>query len=136
MVIPISNAIDMEEMATVAFSVHKALGDIPVVLKVMNENGILIKDGRFHFLGLECHALNAVFSDNPVQQIHIDYGAHRCIMFASAIENGLGQRVAAIGIIDTTGMLSLDSLVAHQERINQQLGRKNHGDKHMIRSRR
>lgn len=137
MMIHISNAINMEKISIVALSVHKALRGTPILLKVANENGILIEDGCFHFSGLECNALNAVFSGDPVQQIHIGHGKHiGAVMFASAIENGSEQRVAAIGIIDTIGILSLGGFLSHQESINRQMGSQNRGDKHLIRSRR
>jgi hypothetical protein len=42
-------------------------------------------------------------------------------MFASAIINGLGHRIAAIGVIDTLGTLSLERFVADSEHLDRQL---------------
>lgn len=42
-------------------------------------------------------------------------------MFASAIVDCQGRRVAAIGVIDTLGVLSLEEFVARNDRIDRQL---------------
>jgi len=105
-----------------ALSVHNALRGIPVAVKVVNGTGALIEDGKSLFYSPECKALNVVFSGNPVKQIRIGEGKYMgAIMFAAAIVNNRGQRVAAIGVIDAHGTLSLGEFVSNDDCIDRQV---------------
>jgi hypothetical protein len=113
----------IEELAMLALSVHNAACRMPVAIKSRDSAGILIEDGEFILSAMECKPLERMFTGDCVRRIHIVEGRHcGATMFASAIVNGLGQRVAAIGIIDTLGLLSLERFVADSELVDSQLG--------------
>lgn len=127
----------LEELALVALSVHNAVGRMPIAFKAPYSKGVLIENGEFIISDSECQPLDCMFSGDHVRQIHINAGKYiGTVMFASTILDHLGQRIAAIGIIDTSGMLSLRGFVDDRESIDRQLDGQRQGDKHLIRSRR
>jgi hypothetical protein len=117
-----TNSLDIEGAMMMALSVHNALRGIPVAVKIVNGIGALIENGKSLFYNPECKALNVVFSGDPVQQIRIVEGKYMgVIMFAAAILNNQGQRVAAIGVIDAHGTLSLGEFVSNDDYIDRQV---------------
>jgi hypothetical protein len=112
----------IEDLALLALSVHNAVGGMPIVMKARDRAGILIEDGEFFMSPPECQSLECLFKGDRVRQIYIDEGRYSgATMFASAIINGLGHRIAAIGVIDTLGILSLERFVADSEHLDRQL---------------
>ncbi|OPY29512.1 MAG: hypothetical protein A4E28_00829 [Methanocella sp. PtaU1.Bin125] len=110
-----------EQLMLIALSVHNVIGRMPVAVKARNDAGVIITDGHARGLTCESKALDGVFSGAPVQKTHADCGEFAGIpMYASAIFDAAGRAVAAIGVIDTSGMLSLkefveiSSLLCHQ----------------------
>lgn len=118
----------VEELAMLALSVHNAACGMPIVVRGRNSSGVLIENGEFIISAMECNSLECLFSGDCTRQIRLGEGRHQgTTMFASAIVNALGQRIAAIGIIDTLGMLSLEQFVADRDAVERQLeGRRPH----------
>ncbi len=111
-----------EKIASLAMSVHNAIGGMPIVMKLRGKTGILVEDGVTRDAASEGEALDSVFSGDSVKQVRVSRGRHSgTLMFASAIMDSQGRRVAAIGIIDTLGMISLEGFVARSDRIERQL---------------
>jgi hypothetical protein len=111
-----------EELAMLAMSVHRAVGGMPIVMKARDRAGILVEDGRTCNAAHEGKTLDSVFTGDSVKRVRVNEGKHAgAIMFASAIVNARGQRVAAIGVIDTLGMLSLEEFVANNDHLDRQL---------------
>ncbi|HTX43977.1 MAG TPA: DUF2111 domain-containing protein [Methanocella sp.] len=120
--IKIAPDIPEEELARIAISIHHALGGMPIMMKSRGNAGVLVEDGDILIAARECQALDCVFSGEGVRRITLEYGRHAGItMFAAAIESRNGLRVAAIGIIDTLGMLSLRGLVSDNVNVDKQL---------------
>ena len=110
-------------LARLALSIHNAACRMPVAVKSRHSRGILVEGGEFIACARECDFLDCLFSGDDRGKIVIREGRHAGrTMFASAVVNAAGQRIAAIGIIDTLGMLSLERLVSDAERVERQLG--------------
>lgn len=125
-----------EELVSLALSVHGAVCGMPVAIKARCSPGVLIEDSEFMLSAGECQLLDCMFAGDHTREIHIDRGKYMGkTMFASTILDHQGLRNAAIGIIDTMGMLSLKSFVADYESINRQLDIRYAEDKHLIRKR-
>ncbi|HTY91017.1 MAG TPA: DUF2111 domain-containing protein [Methanocella sp.] len=119
----ISSDSSIEDLALFALSVHNMIGRMPVAVKTRNSTGVLIDGGEFIIAARECMHLESMFSGDEIRQIYLNEGKHMgANMFASAILNTVGQRIAAIGIIDTLGILSLELFIADQERVERQVG--------------
>lgn len=112
----------LEELVMLATSVHNAVGGMPIVMKARDRAGVLVEDGLAYRALHEDEALDSVFSGDSVKQVRVSEGRHAgTTMFASAVVDGSGQRVAAIGVIDTLGMLSLEEFVVTNDYIDRQL---------------
>lgn len=100
--------ITSEQLIAIAMSVHNVVGRMPVVVKARNEPGIIIAEGSPGRLNRESQALDSIFDGKPVKRTNADCGDYAGIpMYASAIFDREGRAVAAIGVIDTSGVLSL-----------------------------
>jgi hypothetical protein len=112
----------LEEMTRLAMALHNAIGRMPIVIKARDRAGVLVEDGLAHEAVHEGEALDRVFSGDGVKQVKVNDGKHAGVtMFASAIVNAVGQRVAAIGVIDTLGLLSLEEFVVTNDHLDKQL---------------
>jgi len=97
-----------EQLIAIAMSVHNVVGRMPVVVKARNEPGVIISGGGPKDLNCGSEALDSVFGGEPVKRTYADCGDYAGIpMYASAIFDSAGRAVAAIGVIDTSGLLSL-----------------------------
>jgi hypothetical protein len=114
----------IEKLARLAMSVHNAIGGMPIVVKVRGQAGILVEDGAPSEAADEGEALDSVFFGDSVKQVRVRGGRHSgTLMYASAIVDRHGRRVAAIGVVDTFGIISLKEFVARREYIDRQLQR-------------
>jgi hypothetical protein len=97
-----------EQLLPIALSVHNVIGRMPVAIKARDDAGVIIAGGRAKDLTCGSEALDSVFDGESVKRTYADCGDYAGIpMYASAIFDRAGYAVAAIGVIDTTGMLSL-----------------------------
>lgn len=95
-------------LIAIAMSVHNVVGGMPVAVKARGETGVIIAGGLPKELICGSEALDSVFSGEPVKRTCASCGDYAGIpMFASAIFNEEGDAVAAIGVIDTSGLFSL-----------------------------
>jgi len=125
---PIATDHSIEDLAMFALSVHNLACRMPIAVKARDSRGILIEDGELVTSAAECNSLDCLFAGECLRQIRLGEGKHRGMtMFASAIVDPVGERVAAIGIIDTLGILSLEAFVADHEQVERQLKRDAHG---------
>ncbi len=106
--VKIASGMNSEQLIAIAMSVHNVVGRMPVAVKARDEPGVIIAGGRPNDLICGSEALDSVFRGEPVKRTHADCGDYAGIpMFASAIFDKAGRAVAAIGVIDTSGVLSL-----------------------------
>jgi hypothetical protein len=106
--VEIEPGIKSEQLIAIAMSVHNVVGRMPVAVKARGKPAVIIVGGRSEDLICGSEALDSVFNGEPVKRTHADCGDYAGIpMFTSAIFDEAGSAVAAIGVIDTSGMLSL-----------------------------
>ncbi|MGA9141601.1 MAG: DUF2111 domain-containing protein [Methanocella sp.] len=112
-----------ENLIAIAMSVHNVVCRMPVAVKSRDGSGAIIAGGRLDGLTCGSKALDSVFSGEPVKRTYADCGDYAGIpMYASAIFDEAGRAVAAIGVIDTSGLLSLHEFVEISESLSQQSG--------------
>ena len=114
----------MESLASFALSVHNIACRMPVAIKEKGGRGLLVANGRVRDVSCECDALDSVFSGEPVRKVIAERGEYAGIpMYASAIMDIWGDAVAAIGVIDTSGMLSLNEFAEISSSLSRQAGK-------------
>jgi hypothetical protein len=101
-------AIAPEQLIAIAMSVHNIVGRMPVAIKARGKPGVIIADGRPKYMNRGSQALDGVFDGESVKRTNADCGGFTGIpMYSSAIFDESGKAVAAIGVIDTSGILGL-----------------------------
>jgi hypothetical protein len=98
-------------------------GGLPVVLKSRYRPGVFIDhDGSIH-IGYESNALDSIFADGKLRKVRVDRGKYAGTpMMISPIEDSDGYAVAAIGVIDSMGSLSLHEFIEISESLRSQVG--------------
>ena len=111
-----------DRLAALARSVYNIAGGMPVVAKEQGRPGVLVAGGRVREAARECEALEGVFNGSPARRVTACGGEYAGIpIYASAIADADGRTVAAIGVIDTSGMLSLLEFAGTCTRLDRQV---------------
>lgn len=98
------------ELASLAMSIHQIAGRMPVVAMGRNKRGILIENGDVYNVVHESIALKEIFTGRNVACLKPKGGRYAGMpIYASAIIGKSGEPVAAIGLIDTHGLLDIKS---------------------------
>ena len=113
-----------EDLAPLALSIHHIIGHMPVVIKGRNRGGIIIEDGSVRDAIHEGRALNEIFEGEGCACVKPTGGRHAGLpMFASTIADKDGKTIAAIGIIDTSGVLCMKDFMDARSHLEMQLRR-------------
>ncbi len=120
----ITPGMTLMQLTALALSVHNVVGRLPVAVKPRDRPGVLVADGGVKQDSYRSDALDSVF-DGPSPQKAAANGEYDGIpMYVSAICDVAGRAVAAIGVIDTAGMLSLQEFAEISVRLTWQSGKK------------
>ncbi|HEY3422756.1 MAG TPA: DUF2111 domain-containing protein [Methanocellaceae archaeon] len=118
----ISSDASGSDLAPLAMSIHHITGHMPVVIKGKNKRGIIVEDGLISDSFYESRALNAIFEGKNCACLKPEGGRHAGLpMFASAITDKNGKKIAAVGIIDTTGLLQMKTFIDIRAHLEKQL---------------
>lgn len=112
-----------EHLISLAMSVHNVVGCMPVIVKARDQPGVLVADGGARQERYESDALDSVFTGEPVRKTVADGDYSGIPMYVSAICDTAGHAVAAIGVIDTAGVLSLQEFAEISARLTRQSGK-------------
>lgn len=109
-------------LAQLALSIHRVTGGLPIALKSRHQPGVFVdRDGAAE-LGYESEALDSVFVAGETKKVRVDGGRYAGVpMIVSPIEDRDGYAVAALGVVDALGTLSLQEFAEISERIRQQI---------------
>ena len=121
-IIEISNDTPAEMLIRLAQAIHRATGGLPIALKSRERPGVFVdRDGSVH-TDYESEALDRVFTDTARKKVKVDRGKYAGMpMMVSPVENQEGYPLAAIGVVDDLGTLSLREFVEISETIRDQV---------------
>jgi hypothetical protein len=119
----ITPGVAAEQLIAIAISVHNVIGKMPVAVKVRDGPGVLVANGTARRSKYESPALDSVFSGEPVKKTVADGDYNGIPMYVSAIGDAEGRVVAAIGVIDTSGLLSLQEYAEISTKLSLQSGK-------------
>jgi hypothetical protein len=122
--IMITPGTDPEQLTALAMSVHNVIGKMPVAIKARDRPGVLVANGDVKHERYDSDALDSVFAGDPVKKTVADGDYSGIPMYVSAICDTSGHAVAAIGVIDTAGVLSLQEFAEISARLACQSGKK------------
>lgn len=106
-----------EHLASLALSIHNVVGRMPVAVKARSRPGVLVADGRVRNDSYECKAFDSIFRDAKARKATADGDYDGIPMYVSAICGQDGRAVAALGVIDTAGVLGLQEFAEISARL-------------------
>lgn len=112
----------MRDLASLAMSLHLVTGMMPVVVKSRNGAAVIADGGRVKEIESENGPLERMFRGEKVACEKVMKGRYKGIkIFVSAIVDQDNDAVAAVGIIDTSGLISLKESMDISSKLDSQL---------------
>jgi hypothetical protein len=110
------------ELASLAMSLHLVTGMMPVVVKSKNGAAVLADGGCVREIAGEHEPLERMFRGETTACEKVKNGRYKGIkIFVSAIIDQDDDTVAAVGIIDTSGLISLKESMDISSKLSSQV---------------
>lgn len=111
-----------EDFIPVCMAIHEIVGRLPVTARARDTPGIRIEDGVVVDRAYSGPILEEVITTNQVMKVTPKSGPYKGVPVIVAPVRGLGGDViAAIGLVDITGIFDLATLMEHQTMILKQV---------------
>jgi len=111
-----------EDLEPMGLALHDLLNRLPITARSRERAGIRIEDGQVVDRNYSGPVLERVLKDNRVMKVTPDKGAYKGVpVVVGPIRDSSGAAIAAIGIVDITGIFDLATLMEHQSEILKQV---------------
>ena len=105
----------------IAMAVHAIFG-LPVTIRSQNHRGVQIEDGKVKSRDYTGPILERVLAENVVLRTRPQAGEYMNIpVVVAPIQDSSGSAIAALGVVDVTGVLDIADLMSRQSQIISQL---------------
>jgi hypothetical protein len=106
----------------IALAVHAILGGLPITIRSQNHRGVQIEDGEVKSRNYTGPILERVLAENTVIRTRPQAGEYINVpVIVAPIQDSSGSVIAAIGVVDITGIFDLADLMSQQSQIISQL---------------
>ncbi|MGB8311753.1 MAG: DUF2111 domain-containing protein [Halobacteriota archaeon] len=103
------------DLLPVAMAVHEILNRLPVTMRSKNNRGIKIENGEVKSESYTGPVLETVLKENLTVKTKPESGDYKDIpVIVAPIRDSTGLPIAAIGIVDITGIFDLADLMKRQ----------------------
>ena len=103
------------DLIPVAIAVHEILNRLPVTMRSKNNLGIKIENGEVKSESYTGPVLETVLKENRTIKTKPESGDYKDIpVIVAPVRDSTGLPIAAIGIVDITGIFDLADLMKHQ----------------------
>jgi hypothetical protein len=118
----ISSESTADDLLPVGMALHEMLNRLPITARSKEHPGIRIESGVIVDRFYSGPVLEQVLQENKVMKVTPKSGPYKGVpVVVSPIRDGNGDAIAAIGIVDITGIFDLATLMEHQAQILQQV---------------
>lgn len=118
----ISAAADARALLPMMMALHELLNRLPVTARSRDRPGLRIENGRVlddHYSG---PVLEEVIAENRTRRVVPETGTYRGTpVVVTPVRDSAGEAIAAIGVVDITGIFELADLMNHQTSINREV---------------
>jgi hypothetical protein len=105
-----------------AMAVHEILNRLPVTMRSKNNRGIKIENGEVKSESYTGPVLETVLKENQIIKTKPESGDYKNIpVVVAPIRDSTGSPIAALGVVDITGILDLADLMKRQTQIIEQM---------------
>ena len=110
------------DLIPIALAVHAVLGGLPVTIRSQNHRGVQIEDGKVKSRAYTGPILERVLAENTLIKTRPQAGEYANVpVIVAPIQDSRGSAIAAIGVVDITGIFDLADLMGQQSQIISQL---------------
>ncbi|PWR70546.1 DUF2111 domain-containing protein [Methanospirillum lacunae] len=111
-----------EDLIPICLSIHEIVGRLPVTAKARNTPGVRIEEGVVIDRAYLGPVLDEVLSSNKVIKKTPKTGPYKGVpVIVAPVRDKSGDSIAAIGLVDITGIFDLATLMEHQTMILKQV---------------
>jgi len=109
-------------MVQIGLALHEILNRLPVTVRTRDHRGIRIEDGQIVDTNYSGPVLEEVLATNRKIQKTPEQGPYRGVpVIVAPVRDNNGDAIAAIGVVDITGIFDLATLMEHQSAILKQV---------------
>lgn len=110
------------DLAPIALAVHAVLSGLPVTIRSRNNLGVKIEEGEVKSLSYTGPILERVLAENNVIKTRPEEGDYTNVpVIVAPIRDSSRSAIAAIGVVDVTGIFDLADLMSQQLQIINQM---------------
>nr|WP_301663625.1 DUF2111 domain-containing protein [Methanoculleus sp. FWC-SCC1] len=110
------------DLAPVMYCLHELVGRLPVTARSREHPGIRIEEGKIVDEAYSGPVLEDVLAGNVIQKVTPSAGPYRGTpVVVAPVRNESGEAIAAIGIVDVTGIFDIAGLMEQYTTIKKQV---------------
>lgn len=118
----ISEQSTAEDFSPIALALHDLLSQLPVTARSRENPGIRIEDGRVIDSAYSGPVLEEVLRTNTRIKTTPAHGPYKGVpVIVVPVRDARGDAIAAVGVVDITGIFDLATLMEHQSAILKQV---------------
>ncbi|MDD1723929.1 MAG: DUF2111 domain-containing protein [Methanospirillum sp.] len=118
----LSDQADAADWIPVCMAVHEMVGRLPVTARSMGKRGIRIEEGVVIDREYSGPVLEEVLSQGVLRKVTPTSGPYKGVpVIVAPVKDNEGKTIAAIGLVDITGVFDLATLMEHQSMIIKQV---------------
>ena len=106
------------DLVPIALAVHAVLSGLPVTIRSKSNLGVKIEDGEVKSQSYTGPILERVLLENNVIKTRPEAGDYANVpVIVAPIRDSSGSAIAAIGVVDITGIFDIADLMSQQSQI-------------------
>lgn len=106
------------DLVPIALAVHAVLSGLPVTIRSKSNLGVKIEDGEVKSQSYTGPILERVLVENNVIKTRPEAGDYTNVpVIVAPIRDSSGSAIAAIGVVDITGIFDIADLMSQQSQI-------------------
>nr|WP_319539236.1 DUF2111 domain-containing protein [uncultured Methanospirillum sp.] len=111
-----------EDLIPICMTIHEIVGRLPVTARARNTPGVRIEEGVVVDRAYQGPILDEVLSLNKVMKVTPRAGPYKGVpVVVAPVRDASGGAIAAIGLVDITGIFDLATLMEHHTMILKQV---------------
>lgn len=118
----LSDQAEATDWIPVCMAIHEIVGKLPVTARSLEKRGIRIEDGVVVDEDYSGPVLEEVLAAGEIRKVTPSTGQYKGIpVIVAPLKDDTGKTIAAIGLVDITGIFDLATLMEHQSTIIRQV---------------
>lgn len=111
-----------EDFIPICLAIHEIVGRLPVTASARDAPGIRIEEGHVVDRNYRGPILDEVIAANEIKKVVPKTGPYKGVpVVVAPVRDASGAAIAAIGLVDITGIFDLATLMEHQTMILKQV---------------